>query len=222
MRQILNLTILLFFHTISCFSQTINDSNVELNTLLTAEIGTPLVTSGKIIKTEAVKIIIPFEFRSGVTHFKFEKDDIYPLVKMSNGYKIYYSKTNWKDGRYWGIGINEKDTSEVFSVLISSFGLVKIRKGDNYKSNTQMSIVKNLCSDCYNQELLFNGGKGSVLSFTYREFIGSIARPTFFQNVEYDIEKSKIIGFKGLRLKIIENTNTSIKYEILKMFDSLN
>ncbi len=222
MNQKLNLTILLIFYTLICSSQTIEDNKVELNSPLIAEIGTSLVTAGKIIKTEAVEVIAPFEFKSGFFNFRFVTGDIYPLVKTSKGYKIFYLTSNWKDGRYWGIAINEKNTNEVYSALISTIGLVKIRKKDNYKTSINMTVIKSLCEDCYSQELLFTGAKGTVLSFTYREFIGNIARPSFFQNVEYDIEKSNIIGFKGVRLKILEYTNTSIKYEILKTFDPLN
>jgi len=222
MKRILNLTILLILHSLICSSQTIEDTRVELNTPLTAEIGTSLVSSGKIIKTEAVEVTAPFEFKSGFFNFRFEKGDTYPLVKTTKGYKIFYLKSNWKDGRFWGIAINEKVANEVYSALISTFGLVKIRRKDNYKTSIKMTFIKSLCEDCYNQELLFNGAKGSVLSFTYREFIGNIARPSFFQNVEYDVENSSIIGFKGVRLKILEFSNTSIKYEILKTFDPLN
>jgi hypothetical protein len=222
MNHKLNLTILLLFYTLICSSQTKEDIKVELNTPLIAEIGTSLVTAGKIIKTEAVEVMIPFEFKNGFFKFRFVQGDIYPLVKTSKGYKIFYLTSNLKDGRYWGIAINEKNGDEVYSALISSFGFVQIRKKDNYMSNIKMTVIKSLCEGCISQELLFTGAKGAVLSFTYREFIGNIARPSFFQNVNYDIEESNVIGFKGVRLKILEYTNTSIKYEILRTFDPLN
>ncbi len=220
-----NLFVLLIFlfYLGHSFSQEIKEKRIPINIVQTAEIGTPLISAGKVINTEAVKIIKPFEFRSGFFKFNFSKETIYPFVKIKKGYKIFYSKSNFKDGRYWGIAINEKNKNEVYSALISSVGWVTIRKKKNYRENVKEIILTEMCKNCYRQELIFNGSKGtdSILSFTYREFIGNIARPAFFQNVEYNIKKDNIIGFKGLRLKIIEFTNTEIKYEILKSFSPI-
>ena len=50
------------------------------------------------------------------------------------------------------------------------------------------------------------------------EFTESLARASFQQEVQYDLDQSDIIGFKELRIKIIEATNQKIEYIILKNF----
>ncbi len=222
MKKITVLTYLLLCCFLSCFAQEIVDKHTALHTNLNSEIGAVIAAYRKVKKTEAVKITKSFEFKSGFFKFQFKKEDIYPLVKTKKDYKIFYLKSNWKDGRHWGIAINENNSDLVYSALISSIGWVKVRKKKNYKEFVEKTELTELCTTCYSQEFLFNGSKGTILSFTYREFIGNVARPSFFQSVEYDIQKSNIIGFKGLRLKILEHTNTFIKYEILKPFTPIN
>ena len=51
--------------------------------------------------------------------------------------------------------------------------------------------------------------------------IGSleVARPAFANSVEYDLNDSKIIGYKGARLEVISADNQSIKYKVLQNFN---
>ena len=44
-------------------------------------------------------------------------------------------------------------------------------------------------------------------------------RAPFTQEIQYDLKEGNIIGFKGARLEIIESSNSSITYKVLKMFD---
>ena len=43
-------------------------------------------------------------------------------------------------------------------------------------------------------------------------------RPAFTQDIQYDLKESNIIGFKGVRIEIIEATNRHIKYKVLNSF----
>ena len=45
-----------------------------------------------------------------------------------------------------------------------------------------------------------------------------MARSAFTQEVQYDLKESKIIGFKNVRIEVIEATNSSITYKVLKAF----
>ena len=46
-----------------------------------------------------------------------------------------------------------------------------------------------------------------------------MARPAFNQDLQYDLNDSNIVGFKGLRIEVIKATNTSIEYKILSSFN---
>lgn len=70
----------------------------------------------------------------------------------------------------------------------------------------------------FKQELIYNGRSGSTLKFMYREFSKDFARPSYSQDVNYDLAESNTIGFKGARIEVIEASNTVIKYKINSSF----
>jgi hypothetical protein len=45
-----------------------------------------------------------------------------------------------------------------------------------------------------------------------------MARPSFTQDLQYDLSEGNIVGFKGLRIEIIKAQNTKIEYKILSFF----
>ena len=70
----------------------------------------------------------------------------------------------------------------------------------------------------FQQTLIYSGISGDKINITYRESSGSIVNPSFSNNVEYDLSKSKIIGYKGCRLEVVKATNQSIKFKLLSNF----
>jgi len=86
-----------------------------------------------------------------------------------------------------------------------------------------VAIPDNKCSKRYKfedygrtfrQELIYLGRSGDELSFKYREYSGSLARPAFSADLKYDLSESQTIGYRGARLKIIEAGNQQIKYRV--------
>jgi len=76
-----------------------------------------------------------------------------------------------------------------------------------------------LTQDSFQQTLIYNGRVGNKINVGYREFSNSLARPAFNNNVEYDYSESKIIGYKGAQLEVIEATNQYIKYKVFRNFN---
>ena len=70
----------------------------------------------------------------------------------------------------------------------------------------------------YKLELIYNGRVGDAVRFIYREFTDGLARPSFTQEVQYDLSMSSIIGFKEARLEVLEATNTEIRYKVKQHF----
>jgi hypothetical protein len=65
-------------------------------------------------------------------------------------------------------------------------------------------------------QLLYQGYAQGVLKFSYREYKDDMARPAFTQDLTYEYKpgESSIIGFKGLRMRVIDANNTKITYVI--------
>ena len=70
----------------------------------------------------------------------------------------------------------------------------------------------------FKQQFIYNGKVDNAIKFIYREFSGNVARGSFQQDLQYDLNESDIIGFKELRLKVIKATNQSITYKVLNNF----
>jgi len=73
--------------------------------------------------------------------------------------------------------------------------------------------------DSFQQTLIYSGKVGNKINIGYREFSGSLARPAFNNEVEYDLSESKVIGYKAARIEVIEATNQSIKYKVIQNFN---
>jgi len=46
-----------------------------------------------------------------------------------------------------------------------------------------------------------------------------MARPAYQQDLQYDLAESSVIGFKGIRMEVLQASNTNIKYKLLSNFN---
>lgn len=147
----------------------------------------------------------------------------------------YYPKRG-EDSEYIQYGIsNELGAGKVVDGPLSdpSQGLT-LRKSDNaicmftiYNMNTNCKTGLDfkrqnwatVDTNSFQQTLLYNGKVGSKINIGYREFSGDMARPAFSNAVEYDLNDSRQIGYKGALLDIIDANNQMIKYKVLKNFN---
>lgn len=66
----------------------------------------------------------------------------------------------------------------------------------------------------FRQELIYLGRSGDELSFKYREYSRTLARPAFSADLKYDLSESQTIGYRGARIQIIEAGNQILKYQV--------
>ncbi|MDC1329462.1 immunoglobulin domain-containing protein [Pseudomonadales bacterium] len=108
----------------------------------------------------------------------------------------------------------DRDTENFFAAVVT------IRQ-DLKQSSRNLSITEKVSTSqtSFIQELLYNGRVGSNLKFIYREFSDDMIRPAFSQEVQYDLSKSDEIGFKSVRMEVLDATNTVLKYKLLSNFE---
>lgn len=70
----------------------------------------------------------------------------------------------------------------------------------------------------FSQTLIYNGKIGSKIAVAYREFSNDVARPAFSNSAEYDLKESKVIGYRGARIEVLDANNETIKYRVLSYF----
>lgn len=68
---------------------------------------------------------------------------------------------------------------------------------------------------------LYQGKIDNKIKVSFREFLDNTSRPAFTQDIEYELNKNgeTIIGFKGLRIKVIKATNTDITYSVIQDYN---
>lgn len=86
---------------------------------------------------------------------------------------------------------------------------------ENYREEKRNVVYENSIQ----QTLIYSGRIGTRIKFGYREFSNNLARPAFSNDVEYDLQESSIIGYKGAQIEVIEATNQFIKYKVLHNFN---
>lgn len=94
------------------------------------------------------------------------------------------------------------------------FGAYKVVEGSGprYKEDVDLDATIG-----FRRELLYDGLSSGVVRLGYREFINSMARPAFQQDLTYTLEPSgpTEVGFRGARLRIHSASNQGIDYEVI-------
>lgn len=163
--------------------------------------------------------------------YKYDAIKLLTLARAKN----YYVKTEIKNGE---LLINDSETQGhlLFSSEDKNYGIAIPKQG----GNTEMFVstdgfhiriiplegpvefekmkVPIVGKEYFKQEFIYNGKVGNGLKFIYREFIDNTARPAFTQDLQYDLAEGNIIGFKGLRIRVINASNTKIEYEVQSNF----
>ena len=193
----------------------------ELHVPLKAEAGEIVAVSNEVIKEVQVQITASSEVKKGFLKYQYKEGDTYPLRRAKSGYDLYYDNKKLIEGKYLGVGINEDDSEDIISVLVSPEGdLVKLKK---YKMNEQIIMTDffRKCNDCYTQELKYVGMQENELLFTYREIIGVLKKVRFEGEFTWSFAPGQMIEYKGLQVKMLKATNSSLEYEIIQGFDAL-
>lgn len=190
----------------------------ELNTNYKIEVGESLIEKELSQSFDAIVLkedVIPESYYVNKRFKSGEK-----LIKVGETVDYYlYKEIKSLDQSYNNFGIALKKGSKENMMFSNSdrnkFKLLKVKseiifENEKYKFSND---------DYYKQEFIYNGKVGSGVKFIYREYINNIARPAFQQDLQYDLNESNIIGFKGLRIEIVNTTNTSVEYKILSGFN---
>ncbi|OAB30372.1 hypothetical protein SAMN05444395_11034 [Flavobacterium fryxellicola] len=217
-RLILSLIILISISANSQFKRRAYNSR-ELNVSIKNEIGAEVYMQGEEDYQDAIKIIDCPEFKINFVKFPYNVGDVLPYFKNRKNYDLYFSP-NQKDYLDSGtIGIAFDKEKNIYVPYIDSFNgfLTKDHKG---KLTVENIIYTNSnCKDCFKKVFIYNGKAGNIVKFSYREFINDMARPAFTQELQYDLNDGKIVGFKGMQIEILNISNIEIEYIVLSSFN---
>ena len=195
--------------------QRVHISEPPLNSTNTVQIGDSLLRQGSYTEHEA--IIVPAEtrvswaytVRSGTYLKEGENDsaDFY-LPTSREGAGVIISPL--ADPVRGIMAYREKPTLCVITVFSAA------SCGDGATFDRRRVPVTT--ADSFQQTLIYNGRVGNKLRIGYREFSNTLARPAFNNEVEYDLDESSLIGYRGARIEVIEAGNQYITYKLLQNF----
>ncbi len=186
----------------------------ELNVVNKSEIGITLVSKEIGQNFKAIKIKSEFKAKPRNSVKTIKEGAIF----INDTYTEKYDLFHYQSDKTFGIAISKNGTDIlIYKVGIDGNGINFIRTKQNIEyTETVAPFIK---EDYYKQEFIYNGRVGNALKFIYREYINDYARPAFTQDLQYDLAESKIIGFRGLRIEILNATNTKIEYKMLNNFN---
>jgi len=199
-----------------------------LDSLVAVSLGETLASKGYKSTTPAIKILEDFTFHEAdlvtprhwiaadsqgrMDRVGTSKDD-----ERVDCYTVHYNfdaHLNWgnKVGRDLPIGLCE------------SAQVLVIQPGYRFGGEMPLDVPVDkfnsvsLESPAHIEEFIYNGRVGDALKFVYREFSGDYLKPAFTQEVQYDLGSSNIIGFKDLKIEVIEASNVKIRYKLISNF----
>lgn len=64
-------------------------------------------------------------------------------------------------------------------------------------------------------QIIFSGLSGNTIKAVYREFVDDYARPAFSQDLQYNLDESKEIAYKTVKIQVIKVSNSSIDFKVI-------
>lgn len=190
------------------------------NTTTTSEIGQNMFEKTYAIYdyTESVKIEdqnIQNKYRENSTvKYYFQKKDNNKCVMLEK-YKNFNSRVVLEDLNCDGYFTKSKDQS--------------LFEGDELKVPLKYhripSSPSSIINDSFKYVVLYQGKVQNKLNISFQSFLysvnGFLIRDAYTQNIQYELDNNgeAIIGFKGLRIKVLKATNLDITYKVLKDYN---
>jgi hypothetical protein len=183
----------------------------ELNRDTFAEIGETLIEKEVGYKYDAIKLLTLARARNYYVKTEIKNGELLINDSETQGHLLFSS-----EDKSYGIAIPKQGGNTEMFVSTDGFHIRIIPlEGPVEFEKMKVPIVG---KEYFKQEFIYNGKVGNGLKFIYREFIDNTARPAFTQDLQYDLAEGNIIGFKGLRIRVINASNTKIEYEVQSNF----
>jgi hypothetical protein len=213
--------ILLYLPLLSLFSctpkiTTINSFDIleqghQLNHEYTTEMGEKMIEkiTGKVYNAIVINEDHILGNSYGIKEIK--KGDVFLNKAVMPEYDLYYPQTT--EQKTGAIAINKQDGT--VKILYAGYNLYNLQEPFTFSKTQSYDLFQ----PYFKQQFIYNGKSGNSIKFTYREFSCNIARPSFTQDLTYDLSEGNTIGFKGMRIDVSKATNVNISYKIIKPFE---
>jgi len=191
-------------------------------TIQRVELGDTILSKGKTYTYDAIDLSNQVQAGGGLFFLKFTIPPQQLIAKLEDDKWTYYYGENVTayDSILGTTNVSgglkvEKTLGKRIAMFGKSTSATFTPKPDPIFKFTRVTALD---QSSFSQELIYNGRTNNNVKFLYRELFNSQMRAPFTQEVQYDLSKSNVIGFKGVRIEIIEATNIFLEYKVINSF----
>ena len=193
-----------------------------ISTPITTTVGSSMITIYNLFGYPAYTPKYKYQPPPAGSRKQFKVNELTPGVVFTALYKTPEGKyviIPFEEHHY-GIVINDDGVLDPSSALIDLSDSRKLVH-DNWQLPDPQLFVKATSptttqKGSFKCELLYNGISGNTIQITYREYVDEMARPAFYQNLQYDLTEKKIIAFRSLKIEVISATNSEMIFQVLE------
>lgn len=194
-----------------------NISEPEIGSTNTAYVGDSMLKQGIISEFEGLKVTAPAEISWAYTITA----GVFKKIGESADGEFYFPAGTVDSGTIdkavladpWNAIMVKTKNKDL--CVITVFSVAACEPHMSYEK-TMLNVAND---NSFQQTLLYNGRVGDKINIGYRESSNNMARPAFNNDVEYDLSESKVIGYKGARVEVLDATNQYIKYKVISNFN---
>lgn len=195
-----------------------NISEPSIGSVNTAYVGDSLLKQGVMSEFEGLKVTAPAKVSWAYTITA----GVFKKIGESPEGEFYFPAGTVDSGTIdkavladpWNAVMVKAKNKDLCVITVFS---VAICESNMPYEKTMLNVAND---NSFQQTLLYNGRVGNKINIGYREASNNMARPAFNNDVEYDLSESKVIGYKGARIEIMDATNQSIKYKVISNFNN--
>lgn len=181
----------------------------ELGKVVTAYVGDRMVGKGKAIEESVLAV------RKYIDGDLYDiPDQVYTQIGYDDTQDFYSADGVVRAGFSEPIRALSLEADENSALcVVTVYGRTFCYDGDYERENRLIER-----EDSFQQTLIYSGRVGDTISISYREFNNQQARSAYTNDAQYDLSQSKVIGYKGAVIEVLEADNSSITYKLIKNF----
>jgi hypothetical protein len=190
-----------------------------LDTVSVANVGDEMLKQGTFVEREA--IYIDRSLKIGLFSYYTLLPGYYIKTGENEDSEFYQPAEGGDGGRIVKAALVDPWESIQLYKRENKIGIVTIFHAHVLSDATGVKRTTHLLlsDNSFQQTLIYSGKVGNKIKIGYREFSNDQARPAFNNDVDYDLDESTTIGYKGARIEVIEATNQLIRYRVLSNFN---
>jgi hypothetical protein len=112
-------------------------------------------------------------------------------------------------GQYSQYFFKSYELNKIKSVTVGS-PMITVETGSRWER-----MGKTETSSLFSRELIYSGVANGIIHISYREYAYNIARPAFYQDLQYEYKPEMLMMFQDYILKIYEANSEWIKFAVI-------